>query len=272
VRAIHLAARRWLELYHPDRLVAVGGHDSQRVPERRTDSAKTRSEDPETSLGPRQRLLSFLRNPPQRMLEHLEALKAQGVAERGRADFVWHMLLQGMATLGNSRGHVGLIDNQENYRRVTFDALSGLPADERLVRLETVLRAAKVRMPAKKARWLAANFNRIQALGGMHAAQRIALSQVGREAKIAFFKQFAGVGDKYARDTWMNVSDPDFYDSIALDSRVKKVSDALGLAFHDYASYERYYQELAREAGRQTWEVDRLFYWFNAEVLAAVNA
>jgi len=70
-----------------------------------------------------------------------------------RADFIWHeLLLLSFATMGNSRGAEGLIRDRKNYKRVTFDALKRKRTKKgRLNELRTVLRAAKVRMPDKKA-------------------------------------------------------------------------------------------------------------------------
>src|SRR5262249_48818325 len=124
--------------------------------------------------------------------------------------------------------------------------------------------------PAQKARWLAANFDRIESMGGIEAANRRALDAPGRVAKLAFMLQFDGIGDKYARNIWMDVYDSDFHDAIAVDERVKKVTKALGYSFARYADHEQFYQELAQAAGLKPWELDRLLYHFNDEFLAAI--
>jgi hypothetical protein len=59
-----------------------------------------------------------------------------------------------------------------------------LTADSRLAVLSHSLRAAVVRMPDRKAKWLAANFARIQADGGPGAFKRNLEGQPGRQGKI----------------------------------------------------------------------------------------
>src|ERR1700678_1195141 len=57
----------------------------------------------------------------------VKAKLAEGKTRRtelDRPDFIWHELLLSFATMGNSRGAEGLIRNQDNYRRVTFEALT----------------------------------------------------------------------------------------------------------------------------------------------------
>lgn len=46
----------------------------------------------------------------------------------------------------------------------------------------------------------------------------------------------------------MDVYHEDFRDSIAVDERVKKVSEALGLSFKTYDEHEQFYLKIAREA------------------------
>lgn len=187
-----------------------------------------------------------------------------------RPDFVWHFLLQSFATMGNSRGWDGLIGNHDNYKQVTFDALSSLDHTQRLKRLDEVLRAAKVRMAGKKAIWLDRNYEMIVKMGGSEEARTQALAQDGMESKIAFMKRFHGIGDKYARNIWMDVRHPDFRDTIAVDERIKKVTQALGYAFKTYEEEERFYQEIAEEVGISGWELDRLLYNYTDYFLVTI--
>ena len=68
----------------------------------------------------------------------------------------------------------------------------------------------------------------------------------------------------------MDVYHPDFHDAIAVDERIKKITTALGYSFSGYVDHEQFYQELARDAGLQPWELDRLLYHFNDDILAAI--
>jgi len=108
-------------------------------------------------------------------------------------------------------------------------------------------------------------------MGGPAAARAKLLSSEGREGKIAFLKQFKGIGDKYARDMLMDVYHPEFRDSVALDTRVRSVTIALDLSFTSYEDEERFFLDAARRAGMDGWTVDRLIYNFRDEVLAGLK-
>jgi hypothetical protein len=196
---------------------------------------------------------------------------AEGKAGRkdlDRPDFVWYELLLSFATMGNSRGAEGLIRNQDNYKRVTFEALERIPTKPgRRKELLTVLRAAKVRMPPKKAAWLAAAFERVNQMGGPRKAKAELFRRAGCEAKIRFWQEFDGIGDKYSRNIMMDVYHPDFKDFIAVDERIRKITRALGLAFRSYEPEEQFYLDAAKRAGLEGWELDRMLYGFRDRVL-----
>jgi len=61
----------------------------------------------------------------------------------------------------------------------------------------------------------------------------------------------------------MDVYDSDFHDSIALDTRVQNITKALGFVFSNYHEGEVFYQGIAKEAGINCWELDRLLFNFN---------
>lgn len=161
------------------------------------------------------------------MRYRLEELKDRGRRDVERPDIVWRFLLQSSSTWGNSRGWDGLIENEGNYRRVTFDVLSQLSAKKRLKRLEETFVRAKVRMPARKARYLSENFVTIEDMGGLRAAKKAAMSQPDRDAKIAFMQRFEGIEPKYARNVWMDLYHPDFRDSVAVDKLLATTSTKL---------------------------------------------
>jgi hypothetical protein len=169
--------------------------------------------------------------------------------------------------MGNVRGWDGLIGNRDNYQKVTFDVLSQLLPSERLSVLEKTLRDAKVRMAAKKAKWLARNYDRIMRTGGLTAAKAALLSRPGRTGKIEFLKSFDGIGDKYARNIMMDVYHPDFRETVAIDVRITSLSNELGLSFNGYEEHEQYYLDVAHEAGLNGWELDRLLFNFRDEVM-----
>jgi len=71
---------------------------------------------------------------------------------------------------------------------------------------------------------------------------------------------FPGIGPKYARNIMMDVYHEDFRDSIAVDSRLKKISKTLNLKFDTYQEEEQFFLGAAHEASLEGWELDRLIY------------
>jgi len=189
-----------------------------------------------------------------------------------QADFVWHYLLQSFATWRNSRGWDGLIGTEENYRRVRYERLLEIPTGQRPGHIEDVLRRASVRYPESKSEYLSENVKIIRDIGGLKAAREEALSQPGAEAKMEFMKQFKGIGKKYARNIWMDVRHPDFRDKVALDQRIRGITDLLGRDFDGYEEEEAFYLEIAEEAGLTGWELDRLLYNFTDHFEEAIKS
>ena len=67
------------------------------------------------------RLLAVLRKPIPAMTEKLRELKTRAQARAESPTFVWESLVQSFATMGNSRGWAGLVENEENARRVSYE-------------------------------------------------------------------------------------------------------------------------------------------------------
>lgn len=186
-----------------------------------------------------------------------------------KPDFLWLSLVESMSSMGNSRGYDGLFGDPANYARIRFEALALLSPEERFRELSRTLSAAGVRMPDRKAEWLAADFDFIQRTGGPVKAKDELLNQPGRDAKIAFLKRLAGIGDKYARNIFMNVYHPEFRQSIAVDSRIESVLGALGLdELKSYEAREQFLVEAAKEAGVDGWDLDRMLYNFKDQLFA----
>ncbi|MDY6817004.1 MAG: hypothetical protein SV598_14340 [Pseudomonadota bacterium] len=192
-------------------------------------------------------------------------------ADIDRPDFLWHYLLQSFATMGRSAGWHGLIGNRDNYSRITYSALLDLPDGDRLREAREVCRAAKVRMPDRKGDFIVGCFDRIRDMGGPENAKNQLLAQPGRESKIRWLKEMPGIGDKYARNIMMDVYHEDFRDSIAVDARIKSVSDWLGLSFPSYSEHEDFYLGVAEQADLNGWELDRLLYNFLDDVLSGLQ-
>ena len=96
----------------------------------------------------------------------LETEKKKYPQEWERPDFIWHSILTALSSMGNSNGFKGLIENKENYNKVSFEALSEMDVSERLKVSQETLRMAKVRWPQKKAGYLAQNIEKIMKMGG----------------------------------------------------------------------------------------------------------
>ena len=164
-----------------------------------------------------------------------------------------------------------LVNDKRLYGRVRYDALSTKPAIQQLEILRGALADAGVRWPEKKASMLARNLARIEGMGGPAVEKKRLQACRGRDEKIGFMKSFFGIGDKYARDILMDAYHPDFRDSIAVDQRIKNISEALALEFGPYADAEQFYLSVAHAAGLTGWELDRLLFNFQEEVLARLG-
>lgn len=121
-------------------------------------------------------------------------------------------------------------------------------------------------MPNRKAGFILDCFEHVRQLGGPKEAKAQLLAQIGCEAKIRFLDAFPGIGPKYARNIMMDVYHEDFRESISIDIRIKAISQILGLSFSSYAEHEAFYLEVARKAGVNGWEIDRLMFNFQAEI------
>lgn len=218
----------------------------------------------------RSALVAPLKSLTPEMKAVLRQRKAEGNRLRRRRDLVWQLLLQSFATMGNSRGWAGLFGTPGLAAQVSFSSLRRCPPAARRRRIEMVLRKGKVRMAAKKSRWLISNFAVIEKLGGVEAATRHALNLRTRDEKFQFMDAFDGIGPKYARNVWMDIYDPAFRNAIA-DERIKSITSALGHSFKTYNEHERFFQGVAREVKLEPWEVDRLLYHFKDDLLAAIR-
>ncbi len=213
----------------------------------------------------KQKLVSIIKPLAVQEQATLDRLKQEQTGLE-RPDFLWHYLLQSFSTMGRAAGSRGLIENKVNYNRVTFESLSILSPADREAQVRDVCRAAKIRMPDRKAEFINRCFAYVQELGGPTAAKEKLLALPGRAAKLTFLQTFPGIGPKYARNIMMDVYHEDFRDSIAIDIRIKAISTALGLTFSSYEDHEQFYLDVAAEAGLNGWELDRLLFNFRDDV------
>jgi hypothetical protein len=216
-------------------------------------------------------LVAALKNPSAEMRQRLEELKAKGEELRKRPDLLWHLLLQSAATQGNSRGWDGLCGDPMALKSVDYFDLARLEPAAREEKLVAALRKANVRMFRKKARQLSANICKIAEMGGVEEATRRMLNLPSLDEKFRFMKSFAGIGDKYGRNVWMDIYDQSFRHTVAFDERLKKVAEALGLVNPSYSQAESFYCAIAKDAGLEPWELDRLLYQFKKHFLRIIE-
>lgn len=185
-----------------------------------------------------------------------------------RPDFLWHYLLQSFATMGRVSGWDGLIGDKKNYNQLKYEYLGRLTPETRAQHVRRMCAKAKLRMPNRKTKYILRCFEQISELGGPKSAKQKLLSHKGKAAKINFLKQFYGIGDKYARNIMMDVYHEEFRDSIAVDARIKSFSASIGLTFDEYDQYEAFYKDVAKRAGINAWELDRIIFNFRNEFLS----
>jgi len=65
-------------------------------------------------------------------------------------------------------------------------------------------------MQTIKASQLSENICQIVEMGGVEEATRSMLGLPTRDEKLRFMKSFAGIGEKYGRNVWMDIYDPLF--------------------------------------------------------------
>jgi hypothetical protein len=183
---------------------------------------------------------------------------------------LWFELILSMSTWQGSGGS-DLATEKEYYSQVTYDNLLQMGAEERIQHLEEVLLDAGVNMHKKKSRYISTHVSQIKSLGGLNSAQQEFEERDGKESKMDFLREFKGVGDKYARNIGMDIFHPDFQDTIALDTRIKGISDELSVEFNSYEKHEQFYISVADRLDTTAWELDRILYRYADEVISEIN-
>jgi len=214
----------------------------------------------------RQKALQFLSGPIQIDLRaELEVMKERAAAQRKKEDLLWRELCGLTATHGSvvhAEEFMAMYDERLAFHR--------LPAnkEERTRVIFNALKDAKVpRFREEKSENLSSNYDRVKGMGGPEEATKVMLSLKGKKQKIKWIRQFDGVGEKYSRDIWMDIYDPDFHDSIALDARVKNFAKLIGLNATRSEDLEKQLLDFARECNLSGWELDRLIFNFGELIL-----
>jgi len=244
------------------------------TPERSTQPSRTVEIDPDA-----QKLSSHKQSMLKRLaatavsvaeanLHRLESLKIQS-QKLERDDFLWCALLTSFATMGTADAYDSFLNNRKSAARVDYFHLASLSPNERHVEITHAVTEGGLRWPSKKAEYILSAFNRIQDMGGPGAAMAQLRSKKTAEEMMRFASEFKGIGDKYARNMFMDIYHPNFRNRIAIDVRIQKISDAHDLTFDSYSEHEAFYLAVAKSAGLTGSELDRLMFHYTEEFLKA---
>ena len=207
-------------------------------------------------------LINKLRQPNEEFESYLKQARDFAVEIKEKDEWLWFILLQSYGTAGNSRG--GKIAREFEMK---YSNLASLSAKERRVTIKKYAELNGVLYYNKAAKYIDEAFQLIAKEGGLKAVSAAAISLPNRKEKIEFLMQFKGIGNKYARNAWMDLHDTDFINSIAVDSNINKILAKLGLSGEDYLVQERKLVSIAKAAGMTGWELDRILYNFTDSFL-----
>lgn len=202
--------------------------------------------------------------------ERIEEQKQIAETRRERSDTLWFELVLSMSTWQGSSGS-DLATEEEYYSQVKYDKILQMPENERVQHLKEVLLDAGVNMQDKKSRYISSHVTRIESMGGLEEAQEEFESRDGKDEKMEFLKQFRGIGDKYARNIGMDLFHPDFRGTVALDTRIRNVTDELDVDSDSYEQEEEFYVSVANRLGITPWELDRILYRYTDEVIQEIE-
>ncbi|MDD2756919.1 MAG: hypothetical protein PHS80_15505 [Methanothrix sp.] len=217
-------------------------------------------------------LVAVAKNLRDKYKDELESKKEKGRSILKRPDFLWYQLLVSYSTWGGASGYDGMIKDENRYQQITYSELINLSNEGRVNRLRQIMKDAKVRYYKKKAPMLARCFKKIEAMGGLGQANAMLFNKKFAAEMEKFLDDFPGIGQKYANNIMMDCYHPFFREKMALDSRIQSVSNELGLNIKKYSDHEKFYLNIAKEAGIEGWELDRLIFAHRDEFLNALRS
>ncbi|MDD4163529.1 MAG: hypothetical protein PHW87_13720 [Methanothrix sp.] len=204
--------------------------------------------------------------------DELERKKEEGRNLLKQPDFLWHELLVSYSTWGGISKNEGMITDKNRNRQIAYVELKTLSNEGRVNRLRQIMKDAKVHCYKKKAPMLARCFEKIEEMGGLEQANAMLLNKKCAAEMTEFLDDFPGIGPKYANNIMMDCYHPFFHEKIALDSRIRSISRELGLNLKKYSDHEKFYLNIAKEAGIEGWELDRLIFGHRDEFLNALRS
>ena len=212
----------------------------------------------------------------------LAALRKQAAAFSSDPEWVWSQLILAFSTV-QARGDANWNRAKSLLPTAPYSKYAGLLTEQaRIAALSFDLKSVGYRFPNRTYRFLAQAIALLAPLGG---PSRAVASMPGRtEAeKIGFLSAFPGISAKYARNIWMDIDPASLSHSFALDSNLLQIIHVLyaqvprgvhptkinaGL----YSIAESELGKIAKAAGLSCWEADRLMYYFNNKLIAAMVA
>lgn len=186
--------------------------------------------------------------------DHVTASKARLKSDT----WLWDALLLSMATYGSSAGAERL--HSKPRPELAYGELVRRTVDQRKAVIEKHYREINGRYLGRKIECLSQAIDVFERSGGLSAFQNKIRSLGSADEKIQALLQLKGIGEKYARNIWMDVGDEHVINSIAIDSRIMKLLNALGLQGLTYKDQERELLKLAAICGINGWMLDRLLY------------
>jgi thermostable 8-oxoguanine DNA glycosylase len=217
-------------------------------------------------------LVAVAKNLRNKYKDELEYKKEKGHATLKRPDFLWHELLVSYSTWGGISRNEGMITDKNKNQQITYAELKNLSNEDRVNRLRQIMKDAKIRYYKKKAPMLARCFEKIEEIGGLEQANAMLLNKECAAEMTEFLDEFPGIGPKYANNIMMDCYHSFFHEKIALDSRIRSISNKLGLNLKKYSDHENFYLNITREAGIEGWELDRLIFEHRDEILNALRS
>src|SRR5580704_1917058 len=155
---------------------------------------------------------------------HIEEVRRISKKQGSARDWPWNRFVHAFASNGGSKHWDDKI--KPNYKKYAWAAIESLSGHERKKRLEYATNPR--RRTRNGERWLSRSFEqvfqRVRKAGGPKAIKKEYNAITKSEGRIAYWKQFPGIGDKYAREIPMRSYDPFFLkDRFAVDARLRRL-------------------------------------------------
>lgn len=128
---------------------------------------------------------------------------------------------------------------EERYERVAFETIEQMDPEHRREKIRERLLDANVSMQNKKTDAMIKNFELIKTDHWDPAGLKDAFQALeDGDEKVRFLQQFNQIADKYGRNIGMDLYHPDFRNYFVIDSRIKRILEAVGYDVEEHDDYE----------------------------------